>query len=87
MLTTSWEPYRANHRFMRFGNESSTDLTMESDFLVDRMAFWAELVGNYSRKVDETRVPKNHGEPSKGSAGKKSLTGVVLFLCIVLLWF
>lgn len=70
---------------MRLGNGSQTHQSMESDFLPNRMAFWAELVRNYSRPPEETRVLKEEDQ-SKADARKNKLAGAVLCLSILVQW-
>lgn len=50
-MIREWPAYRNNHQFMRLGIGGSSDITVQADFLRDRMEFWEELTANLSIKL------------------------------------
>lgn len=49
----AWPDYRDHHQFMRFGNDTSPEIVVQSDFLSDRMEFWDKLMANMSTESME----------------------------------
>lgn len=42
----AWPSYRNSQEYLRFGMGKNPDVTVESDFLPERMAFWEEVTRN-----------------------------------------
>ncbi|XP_033223203.1 esterase E4-like isoform X2 [Belonocnema kinseyi] len=75
---TEWKPYQENHEFMRLGNGSSATISMERDFLAEKMKFWEQLLKDVSYPLDETVLISNNNDNDAG--GPQSPVQAVLKL-------
>ena len=54
-----WKPYQENHEFMRIGNGSTATISIQDDFLAEKMKFWEHLMKDVSYPLEESIVVSN----------------------------